>query len=300
MSIAEIIDAHHHLWDLRAVRYPWLTQRASSEGFAGDVSPLQHDYLVSDFLADSGSSCVVRSVHVQAESDHSDPVAETRWLQSVADAHGFPHGIVAYAALESKDVDEVLAAHCQFRNMRGIRQMLNWSNDPSLNQAERADFMTDPSWRSGFALLDGYGLSFDMQIYPSQAIDAAALADAFPETSIIVDHTGMPAVRDQAGLEAWRQGLRELARRPNVAMKISGLGMFDHHWTTDSVRPFILETIEIFGPDRCMFASNFPVDRLYSSYEVLVQTFREAIAGFTPHEQALLLRDNAARLYRLN
>ena len=300
MSTTEIIDAHHHLWDLQAVRYPWLTQPVSSDGVAGDVSPLQHDYLVSDFLADTRTSCVARSVHVQAESEHGDPVAETRWLQSVADAHGFPHGIVAYAALESEDVDEVLAAHCQFPNVRGVRQMLNWHESAALRQTDRPDYMTDRQWRSGYALLERYGLSFDMQIFPSQTSDAATLADAFPQTTIILDHALMPAARDSAGLDVWRQGLRELARRPNVAVKISGLGMFDHHWTPGSVRPFILETIEIFGPDRCMFGSNFPVDRLYSSYEVLVQSFREAIAGFSPHEQALLLHDNAARLYRLN
>lgn len=296
----DIIDAHHHLWDLHAVRYPWLEQPAAGDGIAGDVSPLQRDYLVEDFLNDCADSDVVKSVHVQAESDPTDPVAETRWLQSVADRHGFPHGIVAFVNLASDDAQAIIEAHCQFPNVRGVRQLLNWHANPALSQTDRPDYMTDSRWRSGFALLARYGLSFDMQIFPAQAQQATALADDFPDTAIIVNHTAMPVDRDKLGLASWRSLLCELARRPNVAIKVSGLGMFDHEWTRDSVRPFILETIEIFGPDRCMFGSNFPVDRLYGSYGDLVTSFRDAIAGFTPAERRHMLHDNAARLYRLD
>jgi predicted TIM-barrel fold metal-dependent hydrolase len=295
-----VADSHHHLWDLKALRYPWLQGPPGAEGFSGDTSPLRRDYLIDDFLADSTGSGVVRSVHVQAEVDRSDPVAETRWLQGIADAHGFPHGIVAFVALDKKDAETIIEGHCQYANMRGVRQLLNWHSNPAFRQTDRADYMMDPGWRRGFALLARYGLSFDFHVHPSQMDDAASLVNAFPETSIVIDHTGLPLDRDEAGLSEWRRGMRTLARSDNVAVKISGLGMFDHHWTAGSVRPFIEETIEIFGPGRCMFGSNFPVDRLYSDYARVVSTFRQAIAGYTPEEQQLMLHDNAVRFYRLS
>src|SRR5260370_41682788 len=120
-----VADAHHHLWDLKALRYPWLQGPPGAEGFSGDTSPIRRDYSIDDFLADSRGSGVVRSVHVQAEADPSDPVAETRWLQRIADAHGFPHDLVAFVALDKKDAETILEGHCQYANMGGIRQLLN-------------------------------------------------------------------------------------------------------------------------------------------------------------------------------
>jgi predicted TIM-barrel fold metal-dependent hydrolase len=295
-----VADSHHHLWDLGGpIRYPWLQEPGGAEGYAGDNSPIRRDYLVEDFLADCGPCGVVRSVHVEAAADPRDAVAETRWVQGIADRHGYPHGIVAFAALAGEDVRAVLEAHREHANVRGIRQLLNWDADPARRQTDRGDWMTDPAWRRGFALLGPLGLSFDLHIHPWQMAGAAALAGAFPDTALVVDHTGLPADRDAEGRERWRGALRELARRPNVMIKISGLGMFDHRWTAASVRPFIDEAIDVFGPDRCMFGSNFPVDRLYSDYAALVSNFRAAIAGYSAGEQRLLLHDSAVRFYRL-
>lgn len=295
-----VADSHHHLWDLGSpIRYPWLQEPGDGEGFTGDTSPIRRDYLIGDFLADCAGSAVVRSVHVQAECDPRDAVAETRWVQGIADEVGFPHGIVAFVALAQDDAASVLEAHCRYPNMRGVRQLLNWDARPGRSQTDRGDYMTDPAWRRGFALLGTLGISFDLHVYPWQMQDAAALARAFPETSLVLDHTGLPADRDEAGREAWRLGMRALAGCPNVTVKISGLGMFDHSWTAESVGPFIDETIETFGVDRCMFGSNFPVDRLYSDYATLVSNFREAISGYSENEQRLLLHDNTVRVYRL-
>jgi len=289
-----IVDAHHHLWDLRALRYPWLTQPAPDRGVAGDIEPLRRNYLLDDYVGDAAGCDIVRSVHVQAECDPADAVAETRWLQAIADTHGYPHAIVAYVALHLPDAAEVIHAHLQYRNIRGVRQLLNWHDDPAKRQTDRPDYLTDPAWRRGFSLLGQYGLSFDLQIYPWQMADAAALAAEFPETQLVVNHTGMPIDQTRTGLAAWRAGMRSLAERPNVAVKISGLGMF-----TADPEPLIKQTIEIFRVDRCMFASNFPVDRLYSSYATLVENFAHAIREYSPAEQRAMLHDNAVRLYRL-
>lgn len=294
-----VIDPHHHLWDLEHNPYPWLQKRPLPPSVAGDLAPIAQSYLIDDYKTDIRNWNVVKSAHVECGWDPGDPVGETAWLQSVADRHGYPHGIVARAALDAPDVERVLAAHAQYRNVRGIRHIVNWHRDPAKTYIDRPDLLTDPRWRAGFGLLDKYGLSFDLQLYPLQMADGAALARAFPQTPIILNHAGMPADRDARGIELWRTGMKQLAAAENVTVKISGLGMVDWNWSEVSIRPFVLDTIEMFGVDRCMFASNFPVDKLYSDFDALYAAFHSITARFSEAERTKLFHDNAERIYRL-
>jgi predicted TIM-barrel fold metal-dependent hydrolase len=292
-----VIDPHMHLWDLERLHYPWLAQ--PKVVFSGDNRLLAQTYTPAHFRADTEGIEVLAVIHVEAAQDPSDPLAETRWLQSLADADGFPQGIVAYADLSRPDVDALLAAHAGHRNVRGIRQILNVHADPRFDYVGR-HYMREAQWRAGFARLHRHDLSFDLQIYPSQMREAADLARAHPETTLIVNHTGMFADRDSvAGWREWRDGMRGLAACANVNVKISGLGMFDHAWSVESIRPYVLETIATFGVERCMFASNFPVDRLHGSYRAIWEGFARTTAGTSADEQAALFRENARRIYRL-
>lgn len=294
-----IVDPHHHLWDLERFSYPWLSARPLAASVAGDVAPIAKSYLLDDYLADTAKQKVVKSVHVDAGFDPSQPVEETRWLQSIADQRGFPHGIVARAELHRPDVETTLASHCRFPNVRGIRHIVNWHPDPAKTYVTKPDFLTDPAWLRGFAQLKRYNLSFDLQLYPSQMADAAALAAAHGDTTIILNHAGMPVDRDPEALSLWPAGMRALGAQPNVWVKISGLGMVDWRWTEQSIRPFVLETIEIFGPDRCMFASNFPVDKLYSSFDALYDAFKSIVSDFSVGERRKLFSDTALAVYRI-
>jgi predicted TIM-barrel fold metal-dependent hydrolase len=294
-----LIDPHHHLWDLEHNRYPWLQTRPLAPRLEGDIEPIAKTYVIKDYLADVRNQNVIKSVHVECGWDSDDPVGETAWLQSVADKYGFPHGIVARAELDASDIEEILEGHAQYRNARGIRHIVCWHRDPIKSYVSRPDLLTDRQWRHGFGLLQKFGFSFDLQLYPSQMAEGADLAQSHPETLIILDHAGMPVERDEEGIQTWRQGLRGLAAAPNVVVKISGLGAFDWHWTVDSIRPFVLETIETFGISRCMFASNFPVDRLYSDFDKLYAAFHSITHDFSESEKRMLFHDNAARFYRL-
>ena len=202
-----IIDAHHHLWDLESGRYSWLTDGPREVVF-GSTEPLIRDYLVANYLADMASIDLVKSVHIQA-SFFEDPVAETRWLQGIADENGFPHGIVAYALLEEPDAEGVLEAHCAHANMRGIRQILSWHKNPTWTFHERSDLMQDAAWRRGFGLLRRYNLSFDMMIYSGQLGDALDLARAFPDTQ---NHPQSHRQPRRPG----RRGHRGMARRASA------------------------------------------------------------------------------------
>jgi predicted TIM-barrel fold metal-dependent hydrolase len=294
-----VIDPHHHLWDLEHNPYPWLQTRPLAPRLEGDIEPIAKTYMLKDYLADVQNQNVVKSVHIECGWDPDDPVGETAWLQSVADQYGFPHGIVARAQLDTPDIEKILGGHAQYKNARGIRHIVCWHRDPVKSYVQRPDLLTDPQWRRGFRLLRRFGFSFDLQLYPSQMADAASLAQAHPETLIILDHAGMPVDRDETGIRTWRQGMGALAVLPNVVSKISGLGAFDWRWSADSIRPFVLETIEIFGVSRCMFASNFPVDKLYSDFDSLYAAFHSITAGFSAAEKQMLFHDNAIRYYRL-
>jgi len=297
MKKRKIVDAHHHLWEVSGgYRYPWLQDKPSGEGMLGNLAPIARDYGADEYCIDTGGYDLVQSVHIEAVP--VDPVAETRWLQEMADRCGLPGAIVGRVELHRPDAEKLMAEHRGYRNIRGIRQIVNWHKNPRFTFTDH-DFLADPAWLAGYKLLRKYDLSFDLQIYPGQMGEAAELARRHPETLIILNHAGMPVDRDQEGLTAWRDGMQRLAAEPNVVAKISGLGMVDHHWTGASIRPFVLGTIEFFGVDRAMFGSNFPVDRLYSSFDTLYGAFENIVASFSENEKDKLFHDNARRAYRL-
>jgi len=295
-----IVDAHHHLWDLSANRYPWLADTSHDRGW-GDWSALRNHYRVTDLLADAARQSLVKSVHVQANVDPSDPVAETAWLESVAalpQAVGLPSAIVAYVDLSAPAAHAWIERHAAFPRVRGIRQVLNRHPDPKLNRAPR-DFLNDEAWRTGLGLLVRRGWSFDAQVYWQQMPALAEVARRYSDLVIVLDHAGMPAERTPEGLAGWAAGMRQLAACPNVVVKLSGYGMTDLHWTTDSIRPFVRQPLEWFGPDRAMFGSNFPVDRLMAGYDRLWDAYRTLVADLSGDERRAVLRGTAERVYRI-
>ncbi len=298
--MAAFIDAHHHFWDVERNHYPWLAEADHDRGW-GDWSALRNNYLPEHLLADAAGLQLLKSVHVQANWNPADPLGETRWLHEVAAdpaSRGFPHAVVAFADLSASDAAATLDAHQRYPLVRGIRQVLNRHTDPKLNRAPK-DFLSDPTWRKNLGLLASRGLSFDAQIYQHQAPALAELARTYPDLRIVMDHAMMPAERDPLSLEGWRRGVTLLSRAPNVAMKLSGFGMVDLDWTPESIRPFALHCIESFGPERCMFGSNFPVDRLMSSYLRLWESYEDIASSFTPVERDAMFRRTAECFYRL-
>jgi predicted TIM-barrel fold metal-dependent hydrolase len=296
----QVVDPHIHLWDIERLHYPWIVK--PGRNFMGPYEPLRKTHGMAEFMADAQGIDVLKVVHVDAAHDASNPLAETQWLQSVADtaeSNGMPNGIVAYADLSLPDVETLLAAHAAHPNVRGIRQTLNVHHDPLFDYVGR-HFMRESQWRKGFALLSQYQLSFDMQLYPAQMLEAAQLASEHGATTCIINHNGMFVDRSSVeGWRLWRDGMRALAACPNICVKISGHGMIDHSWTIESLRPYVLETIATFGVERCMFASNFPVDRLYGTYAGVWQAYAAIVAGATDAEKQALFRSNAERVYRI-
>jgi predicted TIM-barrel fold metal-dependent hydrolase len=294
-----IVDAHQHFWDLESNYHPWLCDPDPIPFRYGDYGALRRNYLPPDYRADTARHRIVGTVHVEAEWDRKSPVAETRWLETIARRHGLPTAVVAHAALDGPDAEEILSRHCESSLVRGIRHKPHAAASPRDARRGQAGSMDDPAWRWGYACLERHGLSFDLQT-PWWHLDAAAdLARDFPRTQIIINHTGLPADRSPEGLSGWRRAMETVAAQPNVAVKISGLGQPNRPWTLEANGPIIRETVAIFGVDRCLFASNYPVDSLVASYDTIMDVMRRALSDRSPEETGKIFFGNAVRLYRL-
>ncbi|MCR6636473.1 amidohydrolase [Devosia sp.] len=294
----QIIDAHHHFWNIEQNYLPWLRDEPPIPFRYGDYSSLKRNYLIEDYRRDAGRFDVIGSVYIETEWDPADPVGETRWVKEIR-PQGLPSVMVAQAWLDRDDAEAVLHAHGQTPFVRGIRHKPRAARSPDLVEPDLPGSMGDSAFRKGFALLKPNGLSFDLQTPWWHFEEARALADAFGDTQIIVNHTGLPSDRSASGLAGWRKALKLLAGAPNVAIKISGIGLVGRPWTVADNQPIVLDAIEIFGTDRAMFASNFPVDGLVASFETIFDGFAQITAQFADADRALLFRENARRIYRL-
>lgn len=292
-----IVDAHHHLWDLAVCHYPWLMAKGVHR-FFGDPTPIQHDYGVDDLRADAAPYEIAASVHIQVGVSPEDVVHETRWVQSIGDAYGLPDAIVAYCDLERADAPRVIEEHAAHSRLRGIRQIVGRS-DAEDAVTGSGSLLTNARWREQLAALGGLGLSFDLQLTPGQMAAAADVLAQAPDTPVALCHCGSPWDQTPAGLRAWREGLELLAALPQVSCKISGLGMFNHDWEVDSIRPIVETCIEVFGPARAMFGSNFPVDKLHASYAKVWGAFETIAAQLPQADQDLLFGGTATAFYRI-
>jgi predicted TIM-barrel fold metal-dependent hydrolase len=297
MSDLKIIDAHHHLWDLQRNYYPWLHDDSEPHFFLGDYSALKRDYLPDDYRRDADGFNIVATVHVEAEWDRTRQVAETEWIHEVAAAHGMPDVVVGHVWLAADNCEEVLQGHAKFPMFRGVRSKPITSASPDEMTPSAPGTMQDPSWRRGFAVLDRMGLRYDLRVPYWHLYEAAEIAGLFPSVPIVLNHTGFPWDRSEKGLAAWRAAMRAIAGCPNVCLKISELGLKDQAWSVEGNRRVVCEAIEIFGIDRCMWASNFPVAGLKVGYRAQIEGILEIVDDLPSADIAKLFHDNARAFY---
>ncbi|MBB4659570.1 amidohydrolase family protein [Parvularcula dongshanensis] len=289
------VDAHVHFWDLSHLSYAWLTPPFTDEGVNGNVEAIAHDYGPGEYRADAQGWTLAGAVHVDAGADASQSLAETDWLETLGDEAGLPTGIVAFAALEQRDVREKLAAQADRPRVRGIRQIVNHHPDPNRTY-QPFDLTQSEDWRRGFAALAEHGLSFDLQIYPHQLGGLAPFLAEHDDVFIVLNHAGM-AFADER--DAWQEAMIALAPLPHVSVKLSGFGITDHDWTEDSIRPLILRLLDLFGPKRLLAASDVPTDKLHGSFDRCLSAYASILSDLSDDEKRDVWGRNANRVYRL-
>ncbi len=294
-----LIDSHHHLWDFGRIRYPWLQEPPFEDRGWGDWSGLRHDYLLGEYLAEAKNANLAKSVHVQAGCHAQAALEETAWIQSISDVYGYPNAVVAYADLSADDAPTKIMEHLRYPSLRGFRQVLNRHTDPVLNRAPR-DYLSEPRWWKNIALLESHNLTFDVQIYPHQIPQIVELARRHPALRLIVDHCGMPIFRDAESMQLWRAGLPDLAGQPNVFIKLSGMGMLMAEWDDGVMNSTLNYVVSTFGPSRCLFGSNFPVDKLRIGFDDLVASYSSALNFLSSSELENIFSGAARKIYRLD
>lgn len=295
-----IIDAHHHLWDLSLERHPWLSPEAGARGGLGGLGPLRRDYLPADYARDAARHTVVATVHVEAGWLASDPLGETRWLDTLDKAGGIASRYVAHVPLASEAAPALIARQAAHRRVVGVRDILSWHEDPARRFAARGDLMDDRVWRDNLGRLAGFDLAFDLMVFAHQLPEAARLIADFPDQTFVLNHCGSPIDRTEDGMRAWRKGLEAVAARSNARIKVSDLVAYDPDWTLDSLGSVVRSCIDCFGPDRAMFASDFPVAGLHARFDEVWGAFKAITADLPPRDQRALFFTTAARTYGLH
>lgn len=290
-----VIDAHFHVW--RRADLPWLSGPMQPRIF-GPYEAIRRDYMISEYRNDIAGAGVEKAVYVQANWPPERAEDEAAFVESLAAETGWPHAIVAYADMTAPDARPALDRLARFPRLRGIRQQLHWHENPLYRFAAGADLCRDETLQRNVGRLADYGWSFDLQVFPGQMDGARDLADACPATTLVLQHAGMPEDTSDEGRALWRERMALLARRPNVVSKLSGLGTFIHRLDAEHVRRVVAETVALFGAERCLWGSNFPIEKLWTGYGPLLEAYRQAAGGLSEGERRAIFHETAARVYR--
>lgn len=293
-----ILDCHQHFFDAERLHYPVFAHRSRGfEALVGDYSALPRVYLPEDYRRDVGELNIVGTIWVEFISD--DPRNEVKWAEDLARSTGMPDGMIALVDFLNHELRRTLDLYATMPRIRCVRQHLGWHpTNPLLRYATRPDLLSDAAWRRGIASLRGRHLLCEIEIFSSQLADLASVAADYPDIQFVLPLMGWPVDPTTDGRTAWKRGLATVSACPNVAVKIFGLEcIFGIRWTVPQVRPWILDTIELFGPQRCMFASHMPICKLACSIQLLYSNYLQVIEGYSTLEKRQLLHDTAATLY---
>ncbi|MBH68871.1 MAG: amidohydrolase [Rhodospirillaceae bacterium] len=295
----EIIDSHHHFWDLDQNCYPWLQNDNEPNFFLGDYESLKRNYLPEHYKDDSNGFDIVATVHVEAEWDRNDQVGETAWLHELNQKFKIPNAIVGHVWLGAQNCEEILLKHKEYSLFKGIRSKPTTSANPVDEKPTGIGSMHDTNWLYGLSLVEQLGLTYDLRVPYWHLYEAADVIARLPRLPIVLNHTGFPWDRSPEGLADWRSSIKTISDCPNVFIKLSELGLKDEPWTVDSNRGVVLDAIETFGVDRCMWASNFPVAGLRISYKEQLEGMLEIMSNFPAEDIQKIFKDNAANFYNI-
>jgi predicted TIM-barrel fold metal-dependent hydrolase len=290
------VDGHHHIW--KQADLPWLNGPTVPRIF-GDYESIKRDYPVAEFALEARAAGVSQSVYVQVNWAPERAVDEVFWAQSVAEAEGFPHGIVGYADLSRDDAMDVVDSCLDAPNYRGVRMQLHWHENPLYRFAPDAAQVADPQVIANLRRLAERSLVFELQVFTGQLENALRTVDAVPELQFVLEHAGMPEDDSPEGQLAWEKAIDAYAERPNVSTKLSGLGTFRRANEPDLIARIVRRTVAAFGADRCLWGSNFPIEKIWTDYDSLLSAHLEALSPFGEKDRAAIMGGTARRIYRL-
>jgi len=290
VSDDRLIDTHVHFWDksVPGLQWSWLDAGFTFRHWSASASLDAPRFSVPEYTSEATGCNVAELVHGHSADPIDDPAVETAWLESVADRYAAPAAIVGKCSLAAADASAVLRRHLRHGRFRGVR-------DPDALRHLDADEIS-----AAMEVCAEHALSVEVRRDHSQFEVLHEVSARWPQVTLALSHACLPLQRTAQQRGEWLAAMRELAVRPNVVVKISAVaGASDPQWTIDSIRPWILGCVETFGADRCMFGTNWPVDRQFGTLVALIDAYRAVIAELTPAERSAVLHRTAGRVYRL-
>jgi predicted TIM-barrel fold metal-dependent hydrolase len=294
---ADVVDAHSHLINLAELTYPWIQHRSAVlEALLSNYYDAAGDYGVGQYRADTAGQPLGQ--WVACEFGAADPVAEAQWIQRCAQLPGGPSAFIAAVDLTSPALGDVLARYRDLPVVHAVRQPLYWAAEPLRRLGRRPDYLDDPAWWRGFERVAGEQLTWDLLVYSEQLPATHRLIESFPQTPIVLEAAGWPLDQSPDGFRRWQDELAAVSRFPNVTLKLQGLALLFGP-SADAVAPWVRAALRIFGPERCLFAAHFPIDRLLWSYRELIQAVRLVLDDLPGEQQQAFFSGSARRAYRL-
>jgi predicted TIM-barrel fold metal-dependent hydrolase len=292
-----IVDAHHHIW--RRQDLPWLSGAMVPRIF-GPYEPIRRDYPAEEYIAEARGCGIRQSVYVQTNWPLDRSLEEVRWVQAVHESTGWPSAVIGSADLFDPAAPRTMRAQAALSPLvRGTRLQLHWHEREEYRFATGPTRMRDPVFRQNIAVLRELGWVFELQVFPAQMSDAADLVSSFPETTFVLVHAGMLVGTDEDTIRAWQAGLRRLAPLQNLVVKLTGQGTFAHRVDPALISLVADSVLDIFGPGRAMFGTNFPIEKIWTPMADLVDAWRHALSGLSRDEQSRVFAETARSVYRL-
>jgi len=274
-----MIDSHHHFWHYDPVEYNWITD---------DMAAIRRDFVpetLKETLAGTGVEGVV-SIHARQSLE------ETGWLMELASENEFIKGIVGWLHLTSENISDLLDQYASNQWLKGVRHVVQGEPDP--------EFILGKAFNHGVSLLKSHNLVYDILIFDHQLPNAIRFVDLHPDQSFVIDHIAKPKIKINE-ISDWRKNIKEIARRPNVFCKISGMVTEADFrlWTPAQLQPYIDGVLEAFGPGRLLFGSDWPVCLVATSYRTWLETVKNALPGLSASEKSGIFGLNAKEIYNL-
>ncbi|WP_394176290.1 amidohydrolase family protein [Thalassotalea litorea] len=288
------IDSHHHLWELNKVCYPWLEARGS-ERFFGQPDPIRKNYLPEDYRQDHQDN-IRQSVHIQVGCITEHNLRETQLIESYIECGAPIAAIVAAVDVRSQNLAEQLAQQCQYPHIKGVRHMIGKSPDEN-HQLPRFNGI---EWITGWEMIADKQLSFDLQLTEEQYESVFQALQSVPQLNVVLCHFASPWDQSEAGYQRWLKAMEKFASLDNCFIKLSGFSMFTHSFNQANFIKYGLAAINLFGANRCMLGSNFPVDKLHMSFTELFKAWHGLGDKLDCQQKLQINAETAQRFYRMD
>lgn len=291
----EMIDGHHHLWDLARSPYTWLRPEAAPRPF-GDHTAIKRNFLPADYRAATAGLDIAASVHVEAMPGAADPAAESAWLDEIRPGDGIVAASIAHLDPRSPDLDVALDALARHETVRGIRTGIAFRANSPWRFANAAGLAQSDDFRRGIAHIAARNHIVEMILLPEQIVELVELADAHPNTPFVINHM---ATLEPGFEDVWREGVRAAAQRANIHMKLSGMWTIARDWNEATIRMPVRFAVEAFGAARCLWGSNLPIEGLMCGAARQIEMLHRVLDDLPAHDRAAIFGGTAARLYRI-